>query len=168
MLHYGSAGLLQNEDSDSLVPNRHPTLINFSKFSELGHSGDFSKSPEYANPPSVRHQGILSFHLLFQHFFVFHHKISVFSIFIPLSNFRNTILINKKNKSLIRNCQWYYLQKIMATAEISQRQIFKVSPFVKVTLWEICQHLHLHNLYQHKFSRTIDLPYSVSSICTAC
>ena len=129
----------------------------------------FVQVPRICQPPFYQAPKNTMFPSTFiQHFFVFHHKISVFSIFIPLSNFCDTIITNKKKELMIRNCQGSYLQKTMAIAKISQRQIFKVSPFIKVILWEICQNLHLHNLYQHKFSRTIDLPYSVSSICTAC
>ena len=46
-------------------------------------------------------------------FFVLHHKICVFIIFISffdeLSNFCNRILTNQKRKLVVSNCQWNFM-----------------------------------------------------------
>ena len=100
-----------------------PTLINFPNFFQLGHSYStpifsqpvysnlpanqilvvFPSCPNIATPFYQAPRNTICSHLLFWHFFVFHHKIIVFSIFIPLfdqvSNFRNTIISNKKKES---------------------------------------------------------------------
>ena len=51
------------------------------------------------------------------------------------------------------------------TVKISQRESFTIrkSKSIRNML-----ELAFDNLYYHKFIRTIDLPYSVSSICTTC
>ena len=98
-----------------------PTLINFSKYFELGHSSStpiFSQpvystlpanwifaifpnplnvpSPPPPHPPSTRHQRIL-------YAFIYFFGIFLFLIIIII------IITNKKKESMIKNCQWSYL-----------------------------------------------------------
>ena len=68
--------------------------------------------------------------MLSGHFFdVFYNKTRVFIIFIyfldELSNFRNTILINQKQKMVIINCQWNCIQATVLKEKSSDYSLRK-------------------------------------------